>query len=274
MLGPSFSLDALCTECRDAVTSCKIVLYKEILRILRTHGTMNFKHLHYFWRVAKAGGVARASSCTCAQTISGPLGLLEDDLGAPLFAKSGRSLELTDAGRLAFGYAQDIRTGRSVLAGSAARIGQRPATDETPLKMRAARACLPGPRRPFLLLRPFPRSVIAQRVNSSLHDRRPAGLKGGAAWRMLQADRADPAGRIRHRDDAAQVEVTRQLGTQCLSRAYRSWSRVVARVSCAAGRLLDPRRMPSTGGVTSVVSMTISTIAENRSPLRTPINLR
>ena len=128
MLGPSFSLDALCTECRDAVTSRKIVLYKEILRILRTHGTMNFKHLHYFWRVAKAGGVARASSCTCAQTISGPLGLLEDDLGAPLFAKSGRSLELTDAGRLAFGYAQDIRTGRSLLAGSAARIGQRPAT--------------------------------------------------------------------------------------------------------------------------------------------------
>ena len=26
---------------------------------------MNFKHLHYFWRVAKAGGVARASSRWC-----------------------------------------------------------------------------------------------------------------------------------------------------------------------------------------------------------------
>jgi LysR family transcriptional activator of nhaA len=42
------------------------------------------------------------------QTISGQIGLLEDDLGAPLFAKSGRNIELTDAGRLAFGYAQDI----------------------------------------------------------------------------------------------------------------------------------------------------------------------
>ena len=59
---------------------------------------MNFKHLHYFWRVAKAGGVARASEQLhiTPQTISGQIGLLEDDLGAPLFAKRGRNLELTD----------------------------------------------------------------------------------------------------------------------------------------------------------------------------------
>jgi len=71
---------------------------------------MNFKHLHYFWRVAKAGSVARASEQLhlTPQTLSGQIGLLEEDLGTPLFAKSGRNLELTDAGRLAFGYAQDI----------------------------------------------------------------------------------------------------------------------------------------------------------------------
>ena len=71
---------------------------------------MNFKHLHYFWRVAKAGGVARASEQLhlTPQTISGQIGLLEDALGTPLFAKKGRNLELTDAGRLALGYAQDI----------------------------------------------------------------------------------------------------------------------------------------------------------------------
>jgi LysR family transcriptional activator of nhaA len=71
---------------------------------------MNFKHLHYFWRVAKTGGVARASEQLhlTPQTISGQIGLLEDDLGVPLFAKSGRNLELTDAGRVAFGYAEDI----------------------------------------------------------------------------------------------------------------------------------------------------------------------
>ena len=71
---------------------------------------MNFKHLHYFWKVAKTGGVARASEQLhlTAQTISGQIGLLEDDLGVPLFTKRGRNLELTDAGRLAFGYAQEI----------------------------------------------------------------------------------------------------------------------------------------------------------------------
>jgi LysR family transcriptional activator of nhaA len=73
---------------------------------------MNFKHLHYFWRVAKAGGVARASEQLhlTPQTISGQIGLLEEDLGTPLFARKGRNLELTDAGRLALGYAQDIFT--------------------------------------------------------------------------------------------------------------------------------------------------------------------
>ena len=71
---------------------------------------MNFKHLHYFWRVAKAGGVARASEQLhlTPQTISEQIGLLEDAVGTPLFAKKGRNLELTDAGRLALGYAQDI----------------------------------------------------------------------------------------------------------------------------------------------------------------------
>ena len=71
---------------------------------------MNFKHLYYFWWVAKAGGVARAGEQlhVTPQTISGQIGLLEEDLGAPLFSKRGRNLELTEAGRLAFGYAQDI----------------------------------------------------------------------------------------------------------------------------------------------------------------------
>lgn len=71
---------------------------------------MNIKHLHYFWQVARAGGVARASEQlhVTPQTISGQIGLLERDLGAPLFTKRGRNLELTDTGRLALGYAENI----------------------------------------------------------------------------------------------------------------------------------------------------------------------
>ena len=71
---------------------------------------MNYKHLYYFWWVAKAGGVVKAGEQlhVTPHTISGQIGILEDDLGTPLYAKRGRNIELTDAGRLAFGYAQDI----------------------------------------------------------------------------------------------------------------------------------------------------------------------
>jgi LysR family transcriptional activator of nhaA len=71
---------------------------------------LNFKHLRYFWLVAKTGSIARASEQLhlTPQTLSGQIGLLEEQLEEPLFVKRGRGLELTDAGRLAFRYAQDI----------------------------------------------------------------------------------------------------------------------------------------------------------------------
>jgi len=71
---------------------------------------VNYKHLYYFWWVAKAGGVVKAGEQlhVTPHTISGQIGILEDDLGTPLYAKRGRNIELTDAGKLAFGYAQDI----------------------------------------------------------------------------------------------------------------------------------------------------------------------
>lgn len=42
------------------------------------------------------------------QTISGQLGLLEEDLGEALFSRVGRNLELTETGRLVFSYAEEI----------------------------------------------------------------------------------------------------------------------------------------------------------------------
>jgi LysR family transcriptional activator of nhaA len=73
---------------------------------------MNFKHLHYFWVAAKAGGVMRAGEQlhTTPQTLSGQINLLEDWLGRKLFRKSGRNMELTEDGRLALGYADQIFT--------------------------------------------------------------------------------------------------------------------------------------------------------------------
>lgn len=73
---------------------------------------MNFKHLHYFWVAAKSGGILRAGEQlhTTPQTLSGQIKLLEERLGRALFRKSGRNLELTEAGRVALGYADQIFT--------------------------------------------------------------------------------------------------------------------------------------------------------------------
>lgn len=70
----------------------------------------SYKHLHYFWSVAKAGGVHRAARSlhVTPQTVSGQLLLLEEALGHPLFEREGRRLELTEAGRMVFGYAEEI----------------------------------------------------------------------------------------------------------------------------------------------------------------------
>lgn len=71
---------------------------------------MNFKHLHYFWVAAKAGGIVRAGEQlhTTPQTLSGQIKLLEQSLGLALFRKSGRQLELTEEGRLVLAYADQI----------------------------------------------------------------------------------------------------------------------------------------------------------------------
>jgi LysR family transcriptional activator of nhaA len=71
---------------------------------------VNFKHLHYFWVAARAGGVVKAGGQlhTTPQTLSSQIKLLEGRLGRRLFRRSGRNLELTDDGRVALRYADEI----------------------------------------------------------------------------------------------------------------------------------------------------------------------
>jgi LysR family transcriptional activator of nhaA len=71
---------------------------------------MNYRHLHYFWMVARTGGVNRAAQKLhlTPQTLSGQIQLLERALGTALFRKSGRRLELTDDGQLALRFADAI----------------------------------------------------------------------------------------------------------------------------------------------------------------------
>ena len=71
---------------------------------------LNFRHLHYFWVVAKEGSVTRAAERLglAVQTVSTQLSLLEQAIGKSLLAPQGRRLVLTEAGRLALAYADQI----------------------------------------------------------------------------------------------------------------------------------------------------------------------
>jgi len=71
---------------------------------------LNFKHLRYFWIVAKTGSIARAAEQLhlAPHSISGQLKEFEATLGVDLFRRAGRNLELTDAGRRILVYAEDI----------------------------------------------------------------------------------------------------------------------------------------------------------------------
>ena len=71
---------------------------------------LNYHHLLYFWMVAKHGSITRASAelRLAHPTLSGQIHRLEDVLGEKLFARSGRNLVLTDSGRIAFRYADEI----------------------------------------------------------------------------------------------------------------------------------------------------------------------
>ena len=71
---------------------------------------LNFRQLHHFWSVARAGGIVRAAahSGLAPQTLSGQIATLESELGVSLFERRGRGLALTDAGRMALDYAEEI----------------------------------------------------------------------------------------------------------------------------------------------------------------------
>jgi LysR family transcriptional activator of nhaA len=71
---------------------------------------LNYHHLLYFWTVAKEGGITQASKVLhlAHPTISGQIHRLEETLGEKLFARKGRSLVLTETGRVVFRYADEI----------------------------------------------------------------------------------------------------------------------------------------------------------------------
>lgn len=70
----------------------------------------NYKHLYYFWVVAKEGGISRAADKLnmAVQTVSAQVRELERSLGYALLKPAGRGLVLTEAGLAAMQQADHI----------------------------------------------------------------------------------------------------------------------------------------------------------------------
>ena len=71
---------------------------------------LNYKHLYYFWVVAKEGSIAKASQILhlTPPTLSAQINTLEEMLDVKLFKKSGRHLALTEIGKITYEYAESI----------------------------------------------------------------------------------------------------------------------------------------------------------------------
>ena len=72
--------------------------------------TLNYHHLLYFWAVAREGHLTRAAAHlnVSQSALSTQIRQLEARLGQALFLRQGRQLTLTEAGRIALAYAEQI----------------------------------------------------------------------------------------------------------------------------------------------------------------------
>lgn len=76
---------------------------------------LNYHHLYYFWAVAKEGKLTAAATRlhVSQSALSIQIRRLEEALGETLFIRQARNLKLTEAGRIAFDYAEGIFTAGS-----------------------------------------------------------------------------------------------------------------------------------------------------------------
>ncbi|MEX1075223.1 MAG: transcriptional activator NhaR [Pirellulales bacterium] len=92
---------------------------------------LNYHHLLYFWTAAREGSIAKACQRLhlTQPTVSGQIKSLERAFKAKLFQRAGRSIALTETGRLVYRYADEIfaigRELQDAVAGRATGRGLR-----------------------------------------------------------------------------------------------------------------------------------------------------
>ncbi|MBK7395048.1 MAG: LysR family transcriptional regulator [Myxococcales bacterium] len=105
---------------------------------------LNYHHLFYFWRVARAGSIVAAARelRLSHSTLSAQIRELGEALGGPLFDRRGRGLVLTALGEEASSYADDIfRLGSELFE---VAQGRRPSNSRLPVKVGVVPMFPPG----------------------------------------------------------------------------------------------------------------------------------
>lgn len=130
---------------------------------------INYNHLFYFWTVAREGGIVRAAEelLVSQPTISVQIKELEAAVGHKLFERVGRGLQLTDAGRIAFNYANEIFSLGQEMANA---LEHQPA--ERPLRLSVG------------ILDAIPKPVVRQLLEPALRLAQPVRL-------ICREDKAD-----------------------------------------------------------------------------------
>lgn len=163
---------------------------------------VNLHHLHYFWAVATDGNLTRASLRlrTSQSAVSAQVRLLEQWLGVDLFRRTGRTLVLTEAGRLALGYAQQIFSTADSMVSSlkegrgidqALRVGSV-ATLSRNFQELFLHPVLRRPDVPLILRsgsQPELLALLERRELDVVLDNRKAPTRSGALWRCLRIAR-------------------------------------------------------------------------------------
>ncbi len=148
---------------------------------------LNYHHLLYFWQVAKTGSIAAASNQLhlSPPTISVQVRQLEESLGQKLLQRSGRGLELTEIGRVAFRYADSIfSTGDALLHAMRSGVAHEPSRLNVGLSEAMPKALA------VLLLQPMLTEMANIHVYS-LAERTPEQIVAALAAKSLDVVLAD-----------------------------------------------------------------------------------
>jgi LysR family transcriptional activator of nhaA len=164
---------------------------------------LNFRHLLYFWQVAKAGHLTRAAGQlrVSQSALSAQIRQLEGYLGRPLFDRTGRSLVLTEFGTTVLDYADGIfGLGQELIATVRGGEGQRIQQLRVGAVATLSRNFLENLIRP-LLNRPEVRLSLESGSLEELLGRlqvhnldvvfsnRPVVAEAGKPWRSVRIDR-------------------------------------------------------------------------------------